>query len=437
MNNFRLLIRTSDILHKVPRNSGLLREDDGDANQRLGAELGAVHLVPTKTDGTLEPNLVDSSAGIYFKVGTALDGTSQNKIVRVGGAYVTSNDIRPDVRELSNEDVDYTGNFWYRADTHDLSINTDGTHTAEAWKSLTPRYDRDLPTPYSVGGVKSGSTFDDLTLQEVLDDIFYPSTEVSLTNLNIEPSPTGAEDNLTIEVGDQVSPPGGINIRTLSITTAAFSSVTSVSYRGGTDLDAMQPAENIFTAGAYSGLDKNRVFNYTQTTPISYAYPNNFYWQALLTDADGNVNAGPHRSVSWAYRALIFSSVNTTEADPVATYTVKATLAAATLSVAYSFGVDLGDGYPAAPLSRPTSVGKLATGSPEYLYVYLPIGRVVNDILVDDGYTAYSHFTSNDGLGVAMEAPTTVDITRNNILVRYLVYRSTVATRAAYTINLF
>jgi hypothetical protein len=411
----------------VPGISGLLREGNDDAEGLSGSELAAIHLVEAWPGGN--PKIQDSSAGLFIKVGTSLTVGAIEKVVRIGPVYVSSDNTRPDERELNNQDIDYTGSLWYRLTDNDFFINTTGEHNVEAWKSLVTRYNRTVATPYTVGGVKAGSTFNNLTLPAVFDRIFYPASAVSIASFNIDPDPMGGLDNYTVDIGTSIVPPGGLNLRTLSITTEGFSAISNVDYLAGTVKNNLNPINVVHPNGTYSGLGAGRTFTYTQEQSLYYITPTAYYWAVLVTDLQGETSIGPYRSITWAYKSFFFTDSNPNVTDIWGTYQTKTPTSLPC--------VVTDEAIPTLDYSRITKAAKLDTLTAEYLYVALPIGREAGAVFYDDGYTPYTSFSENFGAGVAMNAPYTTTVSINNITVRYLVYRSTVATKAAYSINLY
>jgi hypothetical protein len=405
---FRLLLRSSDLIDKVPSNVGIIREGDDLAGGQPGSELAAVHLVQAKLDGN--PELKDSSAGLYFKVGTTLGPDSNDKIVRIGPTYVTTDGVRPDQRELNNTDVDYTGALWFRGDAKILYINYTGEHNEEAWELITTNYTNDTPTPYSFGGIPEGSTFDRTTFEELVTQLLYPEVIINRANLLITPDPIGVSNkNFNVEIGEEIGTPGGANLRTLSITPGPYHKITGVSYLGGTNPEQLLIAENAFVDGGYVGFGVNRIFTYTQSAVMVYNVPTTFYWGSRLTLSSGKVLDGPQRTINWKYRSFV-------------AYTDQPNL----ITVDNPGGISL--------LDRVAEWEKPESEDPTYLYVFLPIGRVVADQLIEDGYDPYSLVRLKDSYGIAMSLLSDVDVIRNGVTVRYQRYRTTYKT--AYPVHL-
>ena len=407
--SLRVLLRSSDIINKVPSNSGVLREGDSAANGRQGSELGVVHLVEAKQDGS--PELKNSSAGLYFKVGTTLEIGSDNKVVRVGPVYVTTDGVRPDERELNNSDIDYTGALWYRGDSKDLYINYTGEKNPEAWELLSAYYTNETPTPFELGGIAQGTTFDETSFEELVTQLLYPEAVLNAANLLLDPDPVGLdEEELLVEVGHSIPTPGGANLITISIEPGPYHRITNVSYIGGTNLQNPLVAENAFLEGNYSGLGANRLFTYTQDNPITFNLPTTYFWGSRLTIGSGKVIEGPRRYIRWRYKTFV-------------TYSEDPDLQDATDSELYS-------------LSRITEWSKPEVEDPSYLYIFLPIGRVVADALIEDGFAEYTSVNMVDGYGIAMTTLSSVDLVRNGVTVRYLRYRTTYQTAYALDIVL-
>lgn len=404
---FRLLLRSSNVINRVPANSGLLRQGDEDANGLSGSELGAVHLVEAKLDG--DPELRDSSAGLYFKVGTSLTANSADKIIRIGPTYVTTDGVRPDQRELNNDDVDYTGALWYRGDTKDFYINYTGNRDADAWELITAHYTNDTPTPFTLGGIPQGTTFDKTRFDEFINQLLYPDAAINLVKLRLDPDIIGQDINeLRVEIGTDIQPPGGANLITLSIEPGPYHRITNVQYIGGTNPDEPLVAENIFTGGSYSGVGVNKLYTYSQNTVLSYNVPTTYFWGCRLTTTADRVLDGARRYITWTYKSFILfdSASNLTDVS----------------------------GAAVEELDRPLIVEKPDSEDPEYIYVFLPIGRVIDDTLIADGYDPYTKVTVADEYGVAMSTLSTVDIVRNGVTVRYNRYRTTYQT--AYSVKL-
>lgn len=405
-NELRFLVRGGDVLNKVPSNSSLLRQGNVDALDLQGAELALVHLLDAKPSG--EPDLQDSSLGIYFKVGTSLDVNSSDKLVRVGPCYVTSDGTRPDQNDLNNQDVDYTGNFWYREDTNTFYLNTTGEQNAEAWWQLTPTFSSELPVPYDVGGIRAGTTFDKLRLETLVERLLYPESAVNIQKLVITPDPIGVSaDNLKLEVGQPIPSPGGANQRTLSIITSGFNTISTLYFTGGIDPDALLTAQNAFPNGFYSGVGAARTYTYNQSPVITYPYPTTYYWGVTAVNNSNELFEGPRRSVSWVYRSWMLTSTNTDVIDPAA--------------------------VPAAQslLGRAESYTKPVLPYPAYAYVFLPLGREVGVDFIADGYAPYTEFDLVNGFGVAITRLDDVTVFRNGVAVRYARYRTAHATSAS------
>lgn len=409
-DSLRFLHRSSEVINRVPGNSGLLREGDEAAEGQEGAEIGVVHLVPADNGGN--PKLKDSSAGVYVKVGTSLNQASNNKVIRIGPAYVTASGTRPDQRELNNGDIDYTGAFWFREDTKDLAINTTGEHNAEAWHSLTPRYTNLAPMVETVGGLQAGTTFNNDTLTSILDRLLYPASRIELTNFTITPDPT---TNPVLEVGETIPAPGGLNNRTLAASFFNESSVANVVYFAGNNLDLMVEASSYFAGSSYNGSGAGRTFTYTQSQSMTYSQPTTFYWQVKTLDLVGNLIPRAHKSVEWRYKTFVCLSANPNVTDPTA----------------LSSGVS-------SSLGRINQVVKEASVNPEYIYVFLPVGRSEGSPVLD-GYAPYSSFTLGSGGPATVTRVTAfnpVTITRNGVNVLYHIYRTTYPSVGAFTLNL-
>ena len=62
-------------------------------------------------------------------------------------------------------------------------------------------YSNSTPTPFTIGGIEAGSTFDEATMQEMWDDLLYPYLTPSFTSFRID------AQGVLLEVGQTV--PGG------------------------------------------------------------------------------------------------------------------------------------------------------------------------------------------------------------------------------------
>lgn len=93
--------------------------------------------------------------------------------------HIENNEIASSVREKLNNSID--------------QVNSLG----EDIKNV--RYTNDVPTPTDIGGIKKGTTFDNLTIGQILDDLLYPYT-VPTVELVTSPDP-----KVLREYGDSIS----------------------------------------------------------------------------------------------------------------------------------------------------------------------------------------------------------------------------------------
>jgi hypothetical protein len=140
-----IINKNTSVLNKVPALSQLTK-GEGVVVHRTNDNGGAV-------------DVVDTCLGIFLRVGRLEDDHVSDKVVRIGPALVTTSDTIPSQVGIDNAVAaqDWTGQLWWRADTKEFLINTDGSPTG--WESVIPV--REQATT-STEGVVSLATLSDI-----------------------------------------------------------------------------------------------------------------------------------------------------------------------------------------------------------------------------------------------------------------------------------
>jgi hypothetical protein len=405
-DSLRFLLRSTNVLNAVPNKSSLYRGVNGNP----GAELAVVHKVE-ETDTGGATTLVNTSAGLFLKVGYTNSDHVQDKVIRIGNVYVTE-ELRPDQLQTNNQDMDYTGALWYRLLDKTFRINLTGQASDEAWAYLNFRYTNLNESTISVGGIAAGTIFNDVPLEQLLTDLFYPYKQPTLTTFTITPDPTVVEN---LEIGEPIPPPGGDNQRYLELDVDDDSNLLEVVFYGGTDLDNLIEARNAFVGGFYSGVGKDRAYVYTQAYDFTFTSPTTYYWGARVKDTQENFTPYKIKHVNWKYRSYVCSTSLEGLTDPTI----------------------LSTGITSA-LDRLTEVAKAASEEAEYIYIFLPVGRTAGTIRTLDGYTPYVDFGAGAAGGkIAMRPKTEVVLNRNGVQVIYEVYRTAYPTHGDLTIYMY
>jgi hypothetical protein len=405
-DSLRFLLRSTSVLNAVPNKGSLYRGVNG----HPGAELAVVHKVnEIETGGAA--TLVNTSAGLYFKVGYENSDHIQDKVIRIGNVYVTE-DLRPDQLQTNNQDMDYTGALWYRLADRSFRINLTGGADDDAWDYIDFRYTNLDETTVTVGGIQAGSTFDKLPLEQLLNNLFYPYKQPEITSFVVTPDPTIVEN---LEVGEPIPPPGGDNQRYMQLEVDKDDNLQEVIFYGGTDLDNLVEARNAFVNGFYSGVGQNRSYVYTQAYDFTFNSPTTYFWGARVKDTEDNFTPYALKKVNWKYRSYVCSTPLEGLTDPTI----------------------LSTGMTSA-LDRLTEVVKAPSEEAEYIYIFLPVGRTAGGIRTIDGYSPYVDFGAGAAGGkVAMRPKTEVVLTRNGVQVVYEVYRTAYPTYGELTIYMY
>lgn len=404
-DSLRFLHRSTTVVDKVPNIESLYRGTNG----LPGAELAVVHKAKEDVGGAT--TLVDTSVGLYLKVGFTNSDNAQDKVIRIGNVYVTEGD-RPETLQVNNQDMDYTGALWYNKASNTLNINLTGEAEAGAWKPLDPRYTNLAATRVQVGGILPGTTFEDISYTELLDLIFYPYISPKIDTFTITPDPTVVKVR---EVGDPIPAPGGDNQRYMEVAVDDDTNLQQIEFYGGTNLDNLIEARNAFVGGFYSGTGAERTYIYVQAYDFTFTSPTTYYWAARLKDTLDSYTNFTVKQVQWKYRSYVCSTSIEGLTDPTI----------------------LASGQTSA-LDRLTEVYKSPSEEAEYIYIFLPIGRTAGGILTKDGYESYIEFGAGASGGkVAMRPKTQVTLSRNGIQVVYEVYRTAYPTHGALTIYMY
>lgn len=169
------------------------------------------------------------------------------------------------------------------------TIKTDGQKIYAVTKS--PLYTNLTPTPSAVGGVDAGSTFNELTMQQTFDKLFYAYQTPSITLTN--PS------NRTMEVGQMVNGNGLTATWTVLNAANLVAPGFTLTYLPSNTV-VLQEANILATSGVYNHPDTVRAT--AATVPV-------FMLSAL--DSKGNTISST-TSYTWQHRIYFGENANQT-----------------------------------------------------------------------------------------------------------------------------
>lgn len=136
----------------------------------------------------------------------------------------------------------------------------------------TSTYSNPTPTPTAVGGVEAGTTFDNVTIEDVLNDLFYPYVAINATSLSADVG------NSTREKGDTITATinftANYNLGSLPLTDITFKRAGVIQQSGlsSTWAETVDITDNVtFSAEVSDGTT-------TDTVNRSYSFVYPFYY---------------------------------------------------------------------------------------------------------------------------------------------------------------
>lgn len=155
-------------------------------------------------------------------------------------------------------------------------------------------YNNSTPTSVTLGGISSGSTFVNRTMQQMWDSLLYPYQAPAFTAFSISGQST------TVEVGTTIS---GTKTFTWSTSNSSNVQANSITIRDVTN------ATNLATGLANDGSEALSVGTVQKTSATSHQ------WSITGTNTQsGNFSAS--FTVSWVWRLYYGTSTNTTLTEP-------------------------------------------------------------------------------------------------------------------------
>ena len=289
---------------------------------------------------------------------TLVEFQTSKSVVEVNGEttnIIRSSDTINTIEILENEDVSLV-----EVPATETTIIESGSQGPAGPPAEGTTYTNNTPTPSSLGGISSGSTFTDQTVQQMFDALLYPFQEPSFSSFTFGGRPA------LLEVGDSLS--GGTKVFTWSINNpgnVATDSISISSTSGGVLASGLTDdgTENInigsditktsmFTEVFTITGDKTTSGQISRTTSTSWRWY--IFWgesenttlteteiEALTSSTLKNSRSGTYAVSSAGYKFIawptIFGTFNTFK-DPETNQDIAVNLPE-TISVTNSFGV--------------------------------------------------------------------------------------------------
>lgn len=272
---------------------------------------------------------------------------------------------------------------WITLGQHITQVIGGGGGSGSSSPSTPETYTNATPTPVTIGGIASGSTFAGKTMTEMLDLLLYPYQSPTFSSFAISGQATTVEAGTTITAGAKTFTWGTTNGANITANTLAIDDLT----------DAVSLA---------AGLADDSTEAIAIPTPIQINGAGAHVWRITGTNSNA-INFTRDFTVNWQYMKYhgknIAASLTEADIEALATAALSATQAGT-----YSF---------------------TTSGAPEHLWIAYPalLGALSSFLDV------------NTGFPVPFEAPQTVSVTNAlGVTTNYSAYRSTNQVAGAFTI---
>ena len=196
----------------------------------------------------------------------------------------------------------YNSGIYFQESNSNLTSNGGVPATASVYVYIGPTLQSQPNTPFtaasssqvSVGGLQAGTTFNNVTINNILLNMLYPLNQPAITTFSM----SGVSN--AYEVGNVINS-GSYNINWVISNTASLTS-NSVSIIG-------------YNNTVYSSISNTSPYSYTLATNLSYTTPTMATWYMSVLENNG-IRISSSFSIGWYYNLYYGSSSLTNLTNP-------------------------------------------------------------------------------------------------------------------------